>query len=335
MSKQILSWDVGIKNLAYCMLEKNNEKDDFKILKWGVINLVDDRQKCEFNLRGGNVCEENAKFVIYNKDKTHVDEKNDKHMLHTCTRHKIKMMPVLEEIVYKGKVKECDKIKCIECGEYAKYKIEQIELYWCDKHYEKSSKPILKTIASKKFTVANCNKQPIQELSEKLFSRLDKLHSEFMNVSEVLIENQPSLRNPTMKTIASILYSYFVMRGIIDKKVTKSNIDEIRFVSPSNKLKVNETNTTKILDKGDTKENVYKLTKKLGVKYCRALISKEDDEIINKVKKKDDMADAFLQGFQYLFKIVPKKFFDKIEKIGFDETKKPIKKINKKIDIEE
>jgi hypothetical protein len=54
----------------------------------------------------------------------------------------------------------------------------------------------------------------------------------FLDVEEVLIENQPSLKNPNMKTIATLLYSYFVFRGIIDKEKTKSKIENIKFISP-------------------------------------------------------------------------------------------------------
>ena len=35
---KVLSWDVGIINLAFCMIEYNDEK--WKILDWGIINLT-------------------------------------------------------------------------------------------------------------------------------------------------------------------------------------------------------------------------------------------------------------------------------------------------------
>jgi hypothetical protein len=323
MDKKILSWDVGIKNLAYCMIEKNDEKEDFKILNWGVINLVDDRQECEFVMKNKKKCEKNAVFCITNKDELIIDIENDKKCVNCCNAHKKKMLPCLEEISYKPKIKESDKIKCDDCDDQARHKIEKMGINWCDKHNDKYKKNFIKKLSAKKITLVTCNKQPIQNLSEKLFSRLDEEFKTLLNVDEVLIENQPSLLNPTMKTIASFLFSYFVMRGIVDKSKTKSKITLVKFVSPSNKLKVNEINTNKILDKKEnTKEKVYGLTKKLGEKYCKALITDLDYKTLEKVKKKDDMCDAFLQGFRYLFPIVPKKHFDKIEKIGFDEVKK-------------
>ena len=33
---RVLSWDVGIKNLAYCLI------DNSKIIDWGIINLLED-----------------------------------------------------------------------------------------------------------------------------------------------------------------------------------------------------------------------------------------------------------------------------------------------------
>ena len=72
--KTILSFDVGIKNLAYCLLEK--DVDNFKILKWGIINLVEDQKKCVFCMKGGKQCDKVAKFNITHKDGIHIFKKN-------------------------------------------------------------------------------------------------------------------------------------------------------------------------------------------------------------------------------------------------------------------
>ena len=42
---KILSIDVGIKNLAYCLLDIDKAKTDFKILKWDTINLLENLVK--------------------------------------------------------------------------------------------------------------------------------------------------------------------------------------------------------------------------------------------------------------------------------------------------
>ena len=41
-----LSWDIGIKNLAYCLVRYENNK--IEIVDWEVINLFSENQKYEF-----------------------------------------------------------------------------------------------------------------------------------------------------------------------------------------------------------------------------------------------------------------------------------------------
>ena len=36
---KILSIDVGIKNLAFCLFEKSNDTQQFKITKWDTVNI--------------------------------------------------------------------------------------------------------------------------------------------------------------------------------------------------------------------------------------------------------------------------------------------------------
>lgn len=314
MKKTILSFDVGIKNLAYCLIEKND--DNFKILKWDIINLVDDIQKC-MNVTNKS-CDQIAKFTITNK--MNINEDN---IMHVCAKHKIKNTPIMQDIKKKVKynciIEKCEKIAIKELSIDNK----DNKICYCEDHVEKYFKQIDKKISIKKIAGTNSNKQPIQNLCEKLFMKLDK-EIKFLDADEILIENQPSLRNPTMKTISSFLFSYFVLRGIVDKVKTNSNINFIKFISPSNKLKINKETTNKIINKENTKDKekdtkekskTYKLTKNLGVKYCVSLISDEDKIILNKYKKKDDLCDSFLQGFQYLFSPVPDKYKTILEKI--------------------
>ena len=44
---KVLSWDVGIINLAFCLIDYNKETKDFIILDWDIINLTDrEKMKC-------------------------------------------------------------------------------------------------------------------------------------------------------------------------------------------------------------------------------------------------------------------------------------------------
>ena len=57
---KILSIDVGIKNLAFCLFVKS---DHFKISKWDIVNLADeDTFKCNFIEKNNQACNKPAKF---------------------------------------------------------------------------------------------------------------------------------------------------------------------------------------------------------------------------------------------------------------------------------
>ena len=95
-------------------------------------------------------------------------------------------------------------------------------------------------------------------------------------------------------------------RGIIDKNINKSNIDIVKLVSPSNKLKINKNKTDEMLKDTDKKtKEEYIMTKHLSVEYCNVLITDENKNKLNTYKKKDDLCDSFLQGFQYVYNPVP------------------------------
>ena len=42
---RICSWDVGIYNLSYCILEQDDTTKEIKILKWDIVNLVDNESQ--------------------------------------------------------------------------------------------------------------------------------------------------------------------------------------------------------------------------------------------------------------------------------------------------
>jgi hypothetical protein len=62
MSKVVLSFDVGIVNLAYCILKKTNDK--FEILKWDIINIDENKLTCSHvsKLKNAHSCSQNAKY---------------------------------------------------------------------------------------------------------------------------------------------------------------------------------------------------------------------------------------------------------------------------------
>jgi len=136
-----------------------------------------------------------------------------------------------------------------------------------------------------------------------LITNLDKRKEKLLNVDTVLIEKQPSF-NPKMRIIASCLQTYFFIRGVID---SSNKIGIIKFFSPKHKLKC--YNGTEIAVTGKTK---YLQTKQMSIIICKEKLEEysEPDEIKNMFelsKKKDDLADCYLQAITYgIFeKLVP------------------------------
>jgi hypothetical protein len=254
---KILSWDVGIYNLSYCILERKTGESIIKIVDWDIVNLVDNE-----------LMKKNRSLLFEN-------------------------------------------------------------------------------------------------IPRKLQER-----PQLLDVDLVVIENQPSLKNPQMKSIQMILYSYFLILGKIvgcGEKGDKSigYIDKIEFCSASNKLKIydgppiileeickklpkkvkppkknskinlvevetnqddnildvkkEELETDIILDEDISNiDNIeeqnmtkkkkstlaYKDKKKLAIEHAKYFVLKNNPSYIdffNNNKKKDDLADSYLQGL-YWFK---------------------------------
>ena len=151
------------------------------------------------------------------------------------------------------------------------------------------------------------------KLHVNLITELDKRNHLIDGINTVLIEKQPSF-NPKMRIIASCLQTYFFIRGVID---SSNKIGIIKFFSPKHKLKC--YNGTEIAVTGKTK---YLQTKQMSIIICKEKLDEysEPDEIKNMFelsKKKDDLADCYLQALTYgIFeKLIPTNNNTKVPKI--------------------
>lgn len=312
-----LSWDVGVKNMAFSLLEKT-EDNKCNLLRCGILNLVDKREVCQFELRTKKCCGKIARHKILN---------NKCEKLNVCKTHctKLKVEPV-----------KLDIYKCVKCGGKSYINIcGKDEWAWCEKH-ENLSKKILTQFKPKKITGQNCSQQPIQELLLELTRKLDE-NKDFLDISGVWIENQPSLINPSIKTIATALYTYFVIRGVIDKKDDK--LEFVKFASPLNKLKVAKKTTEEALRQAKSAREYYSIEKGLSIIYVKALLNNDEQILLTKAieqndNKGDDICDSYLQGFHHIFDgEIPQYYQDKIHEIPEDNLQ--IKKIKSKKKISE
>ena len=258
----ILSIDVGIKNLAFCLANINKINNtkiyniDFKILDWSIINLINN-----------NICNQiksckcNAKFTINSNNNTSNIENNNTNY------------------------NENNNIK-----------------YLCNKHSEKYDKKDLikiKNNNSNNTSLINITSNIINELND-YFDNIKKTHNiSITDISNIIIENQIGPLAIRMKSIQALLTMYFVF----------NNNDNITYINSSNKLKY-----------FDDKNNSYKDRKKNSILITELLLNNNfenfTNEKLNKYKinilsetwlnyfkinkKKDDLADCFLQLLYFI-----------------------------------
>ena len=288
---KVLSWDVGIINLAYCLIDFKKE-NEWSIIDWGIINLTDrDKIKC-------NVCKKNPTFSF--------DIYNENCIKYYCKVHAKKLdikVPLFENLFkLLEETKCCDFVGKKKCIKKAKFIYKN--LCYCNSHAKSEYKKIKNSYSLKKVSKKSVSSMSIDKLRLRLVKELE-LRKNLLSVDKVLIENQPTLRNPKMKAISSTIYDYYLIRGIFDKDITKSNIESVKYMSPSNKLKLaEEGDTQKLIKLKGDHAKTYKLTKSLGIKYCRKMIENYDNwtNFFDSNKKKDDLADCFLQGMYHLLK---------------------------------
>lgn len=293
----ILSFDVGVIHLSYCLLTQKTftKPDGTKYLDWYIIdwNNIDltnrDEQKCSCGAKASLTQTVNGECKYY------------------CKTHGKKVDTEVEpfESCFISCVKSAGKTCTYHpagggktpCGKSGSYSNK--DLCYCTTHAKQKYKSETKQIELKPFKLKSSTTLNFDDVKYGLMMELEK-RTGLLAADYVVIENQPSFKNPRMKSIASTIYDYYLIRGIIDKLITKSTISQVKFMSPSNKLKLASEGDTKQLVKAKSTDDTkaYKLTKSLGIKYCLDLIAHLPDWIkhFNSFKKRDDLADSFLQG---------------------------------------
>jgi hypothetical protein len=267
---KILSIDVGIKNLAFCLFEKK-VNENFKIKKWDIINLSEEKTlKCVF-IEKNMLCNKPAKF-----------KKNDECY---CLKHSKKkqfQIPTNEEkptFINKQKI---SKLFEIADNHHIKYdfKIKKLELTKLINDY--IQKTYFDNIESKK-----ANEIDLFNIGINLKNKFNNFLEEEGEIDYVIIENQIGPLAIRMKTIQGMLVQYFVMANL--------KINHIEFISASNKLK-----DCNLKDK-----EKYSDRKKLGIAKCLGILTNDFRfnqyiDYFTSHKKKDDLSDSFLQGLWFI-----------------------------------
>lgn len=200
---KILSIDVGIKNLALCILEAEN--NNYKIIYWDIINLCSDLNKiC-------SKCSKNAKF--------------NKNNIFLCNQHAKKdiyKIPTSNDNINKIKKLNINQLKekAIEYDLSFNKPILKDELINIINNY--LEKEYFENIIEEKADDFN-----IIELGISIKKNLNNIFEKFLKLDYIIIENQISPIANRMKSIQGMLAQYFIMH----------NYNNIEFISAQNKLK--------------------------------------------------------------------------------------------------
>ena len=114
-----------------------------------------------------------------------------------------------------------------------------------------------------------------------------------LNVNTVIVENQPCLMNPMIKSVQMLIYSYFMIKGFLNKD---SLISDVKHINARNKLKNYDGPKLGVYSK-----NKYTQRKKEAIEVCKYFL--KDNNYLNffeSHKKKDDLADCYLQGLWFI-----------------------------------
>jgi hypothetical protein len=291
---KILSVDVGIKNLSFCLFELSSvelssvelssvelESNNLKIIKWDNINLSEKTERKCIEVDKNGLCDKPAKFTKDGKC--------------FCLKHS-KKQPFLQP--------SAD----LKSSYLNKQKLQKL-MDIADKYKIKYENPIKKAnliplinefITNKCFDAiekTNASKVDLVTIGKNLQHKFDEIFCDHLtSIDTIIIENQIGPIANKMKTIQGMISQYFIM---------KNNNIQIEFISASNKLK--DFLPKKEKEEKEEKEEKldYKQRKKLGIQTCLEIITtdcrfKEWATFFNKHTKKDDLSDCFLQGMWFI-----------------------------------
>jgi len=308
MTMKIISFDVGIKNMAYCIFSIDNScvENKMSIADWNVVSLLENDEP-----RLNCTC-------LRTKTKTKTKSKTDDNICNRigkfrrgeniyCDKHaKVQTEWLLPQTRFSQKNLKKTKIDDLIILA-SELKIENIAKRRADilKQFDDfvSNKCLSQVSAVVK---QNAGHVDLVSIGRKMREVFDNVLIHHRDITHVIIENQISPLANRMKTIQGMLSQYFIM--VYDSII-------IDFISSANKLKfftVNSKNQDKSKNQLDvetqTDSQKYKSHKKDGVYYSQQVlnsnkwISNNKWDSIFESKKKDDLADCFLQGLWYLCK---------------------------------
>ena len=301
-SMKLISFDIGIKNMAYCIFTiqepVGSSSYPFQLVDWNILNLIENENTVP-NVPCNCVSvkkqpKKGIPAITTTCGKTSKYKKGDSFF---CERH-AKSQSQWELPTSRFSEKTIKKMKVNPLIQFA---VEQLKIN--QENLPKKKEDILLTVMEK--VKAICL-EPILEVKQKkagdtdlisigkkIKTMFNQVLSSHTDITHVIMENQISPIANRMKTVQGMLAQYFIM-------VQDSTV--IEFISSCNKLKMFTKPVS--VSVSDSNSKKYREHKKDGVFYCKQILEGntwiEDKWGFHTSKKKDDLADCFLQGIWYL-----------------------------------
>jgi hypothetical protein len=272
---KLLSIDIGIKNLAFIIIE-TNETNDFKIIKWDVLNLCSNNNNCAHHL-----CKNKPAFFKNNTYYCKIHAKKTDYSIPLCnikTLHKLslnKLIAVANEykLVFDKSIKKPMLIVLLET------------------HLNEHCLEAVQSVSANTINLVH--------IGINIKDRLNELFKDYniLTLDKIILENQISPIANRMKTIQGMIAQYFI----------NSNNYNIYFISATNKLKSflkDKSDNISTISDSSANKITYAQRKKLSIFHTKEVLKKynmnNEVSFFSEHSKKDDLADCFLQAYYYI-----------------------------------
>ena len=283
-NKYILTIDVGIKNLAYCLVKYDSTNNDIinniLILDWDIINVSSPHLYCKQIKNKRAICNSIAKtyslIIDNNNPNDHMDQTN---LIGYCKKHS---KYIYEQNKLKKKNKDKNTIKL--------FKI--------------SLNPIYKDNFTTQIERLLSNLQSFynNKITNTYYDVIDN-NIKYININnlKIYIENQPVFKNPVMKTISICIYTFFLIKKLENNNIIES-INFISAIDKTNKVFIEKISKLFNLNSEISEFKNYDKRKQFAIDISNNIILNIKQNLFNIIsiaryittKKKDDMADTLV-----------------------------------------
>lgn len=251
---KLISIDVGLRNLAVCVLE-GTSRQDVRILHWDVIDVLGEK-----NGAGRPLCFRCSKPAMW---KQPVQE------LFACSKHCPAKNNITKTFLGKKQIPELQhEVQELRLTPKSNKKPDLVDALY--KHYRGNT--------WQKFGGSAARGAPVLDLAADIKTCLDKRKSWWTGADKAVFENQLDRR---MLAVQGMLHMYFVCCGFACGGISATH-------KLSNIVTMDDRVTT------------YRGRKKTGITHAEALMPSAWMPFFQSHKKKDDLADCFLQGLWVL-----------------------------------